>query len=370
MTFNEGDKVRYKDFPWTSGYADWNGVEGTVIGSDKYSTRVSITKSAVSTKNKYTKVGDELSLTTGNLELVPVDRKVSVGDKIRIKKTVDIAEKWVGVEGVAVALPTHGDYYQIRLTTTAPGIYYGVGEIISLPGRKFDVMKTAAEIAEEEKAAAAPRIGSKVRVTSGVWEGTVGEVIEFSGSRAYIKVFEPSKGCWLDVGEKGSTSIERLEVVPETKTEEELPRVVERDEIRVGDTIRVTYAKKVQTFGDVVETGLGTVREGVVATVNSAGRFDSEQGYRIDPMRDGEETVYELLAREPEAPEVPVNPMTEAAVGAQFRTSHGPVGKRLLTKIAEDKWSDLFMATGDIYSTGDRNALTTFNLRGGEWVSV
>jgi len=147
----------------------------------------------------------------------------------------------------------------------------------------------------------------------------------------------------------------------------ELPREVKLEEIRVGDRIRVTYDEESATYGDVTETAAGVVREGTVHSITGGNKFDSKLGYRINPYRNGHEITYELLERP--APE-PVLTTATAEVGTQFRTSHGPVGKRLLTKVAEDTWSDFFLTTEAVFKANDRTAQNAFDDRGGEWLEV
>jgi hypothetical protein len=46
------------------------------------------------------------------------------------------------------------------------------------------------------------------------------------------------------------------------------------------------------------------------------------------------------------------------------------MGKRLLTKVAEDKWTDFFFGSGYVHAANDRQAQQTFDARDGEWLEV
>lgn len=407
-----GDKVRYKKDVY-NGYRDWSGLEGVVERSNNGTAYVRVTKESA---QGFGTVGQVSSLNAGNLEKI-VEPKLKAGDRVRVNDKV-LSKQWVGavcevvtvrdsgmvnmkavsdlprgyragdpvnfeiekldligtdsvietgdtvrvnentcaptlvgVEGVVKSVKH--DRVSSRVTKAKPGSFIGVGEDLTLDARKFDLVKKADGTVVGDFV-----VGERVRVEGyskdiDVWEGWEGTV-----SRV--------EKVWIEFS---AGSFERKHLV-RVADGEQLPRKIERWEVRVGDKIRVTYAEKKTVRGDVIETELGLVREGVVAYENGWGRFDSMAGYRINPAYDGRTATYELLARPEKAAEPPALTAAEAAVGAQAMTEEGGLGKRLLTKIGEDKWSEVFLTTGNTYPATDREAQEVLDGRGGKWLKV
>jgi len=276
------------------------------------------------------------------------------GDKVRYK-SVPGFEKWAGMEGVIMA-HTPGGNSEIRVTKDAPQTSY-VGRVLPLHGANLELVTASAALAA----------GDKVRINGNAlshdWIGVEGTVtnLNYVGESVRLRITaNPPYG--YSVGDSITMPQHKLDVVAP-----EVPRTVEALEIEVGDRIRVTYSEESATYGDVTESASGVVREGTVHSITGGNKFDTKLGYRINPYRNGSEISYELLERP--APK-PVRTTANAAVGTQFKTSHGPVGKRLLTKIAEDKWSDLFLETGNFFASDDQAAQEAFDVRGGEWIEV
>jgi hypothetical protein len=284
--FNKGDKVRFNDKSNTA----WFGVEGVVEreGSriSNYGLRLTVAPTGWAAGSY--KVGDTAHISEDYLELVSAAGELAVGDKIRTNNNC-FGLDWVGIEGVITATNYIGESVQINITANPPQ-GYDVGDWISLPPRKFDVVEPV----------------------------------------------------------------------------DTLPREVKVSEVRVGDTVKVTYPEKVSEIYGVKQT-MVRVREGKVEKTNGA-CLSTEEGELINGYFDGlKEAVYTLLER-------PVKPVRAAAtepVGAQFKAKD-PYGNsgRLLTKVAENKWTDVFMETGSVYSASDREAQITFDGRAGEWLKV
>lgn len=346
-----GDKVRVNDKVRSK---QWVGAVCEVV-TVRESGMVNM--KAVSDLPRGYRAGDPVNFEIEKLDLIGADSVIETGDTVRVNENT-CAPTLVGVEGVVKSVKH--DRVSSRVTKTKPGNFIGVGEDLTLDARKFDLVKKADGTVVGDFV-----VGERVRVENyspglDVWEGWEGTVSRVD--KVWIEVkFE---GKQFSAG-----GFERKHLV-RVADGEQLPRSVDVSDIRVGDKIRVTYAEKKTVHGDVIETELGLVREGVVAYENGWGRFDSMAGYRINPAYDGRTATYELLARPEKKVEPPVLTAAEAAVGAQAMTEEGGLGKRLLTKIGEDKWSEVFLKTGNSYPATDREAQEVLDGRGGEWLKV
>lgn len=284
--------------------------------------------------------------------------KINVGDKVRYKKKEDIGSayrEWEGLEGIV--LSSGGSSTRVRVTKQSE---YGEGIV----GREASLTTFNLEVIEPKNTEAGVlNFGDSV----GFW---IESMPAWQGGRGIIRSYRGT-------GSGALYSVEVTEVPPKNgvvrighTTEfyaNQLRRSIDPEEIQVGDKIRVRYPSNTETVGDVEMSKGEVTRTGVVAYIRKMAlaprRFETAEGYLIDAVGRGTPS-YELLER------TPVKTCKSAKAGEQFKADVRYLGETLLTKIAENHWSQFYLKSGNSYFVNDEAAQTVFDSYDGAWVEV
>lgn len=273
------------------------------------------------------------------------------GDKVRYKK-VRGYEEWAGLEAEVL---NHEAGWNVEVRATKD------------PNRQDRTGRTLTLIEENlELIPVTPSVGDKIRANDKVgstdWIGVEGVITDVVGSDyARFKITANPPAAY-SVGCVVSLPLYKFDVIVGS---EELPREVKLSEIRAGDRVQVAYPETESHATAGVEERTTVTRTGTVAKIDDWELINASGWLINSRLRGLDEAVYTLLER----PEPKRTTATEP-IGSQFKTTVGVLGQRLLTKVAEDKWSDIFLKTGNVYTATDSEAQEAFDERAGEWLKV